>query len=55
MSSIGGVADALADAERGAVHAIGAELERPERVLEREAAIVVAVPIDADLGAAAGR
>ena len=42
------VADALADAERRAVHAIGAVLERPDRVLEREAAIVVAVPVDAD-------
>ena len=48
------VADALADAERGAVDAIGAELERPEGVDEREAAIVVAVPVDADVGAGPG-
>ena len=47
------VADALADAERRAVHAVGAELERPERVLEREAAVVVAVPVDADVVAPA--
>ena len=37
------------------VHAVGAELERPDRVLEREAAVVVAVPVDADLRARARR
>ena len=49
------VADALADAERSAVYAVGAELERPERVFEGEAAVVVAVPVDADGGAGARR
>ena len=48
------VADALADAEPRGVDAIGAVLERPDRILEREPAIVVAVPVDADLGAGAG-
>ena len=46
------VADALADAERGAVDAIGAVLDREDRVDDAEAAIVVAVPVDADVGAA---
>ncbi len=31
------------------MHAVGAELERPEGVLERETAVVVAVPVDPDL------
>ena len=46
------VADALADAERGAVDAIGAVLDREDRVDDAEPAIVVAVPVDADVGAA---
>lgn len=46
--------DALADAEAGAVHAIGAELERPDGVLQGETAVVVAVPIDAHVCAGAG-
>ena len=35
------------------MHAIGAVLERPERVAESEAAVVVPVPVDADLRARA--
>ena len=46
------VADALADAERGAVQAGGARLERRQRVRDREVAIAVAVPVDADAAAA---
>jgi hypothetical protein len=46
-----GIADPFADAERGAVHAVGAELEGPQRVFERETAVVVTVPIDAHLSA----
>src|ERR1019366_3126815 len=45
----GGVADALAEAERRSVYAIGSGLERPEGVAEREPAIVVAVPVEAGL------
>ena len=48
------VADALADPESRGMHAIGAVLEGPDGVLEREAAIVVTVPVDADVGAGAG-
>ena len=42
------VADALADAERGAVHAGRARLERRDAVDDGEAAVAVAVPVDAD-------
>src|SRR5690606_9718010 len=48
------IADPLTDAKGGAVHAIGAVLERPERVLESETAVVVTVPIDTDLGTRSG-
>jgi hypothetical protein len=44
-----GVADPLADAERGAMDAIGTELDREDRVDDAEATIVVAVPVDPDL------
>src|SRR5262249_19824484 len=43
------VADALADTEAGAVHAVHAGLRGPERGREREAAIVVAVPVELDV------
>src|SRR5690606_20499603 len=44
-----GIADAFADPEAGAVHAVHALLDRCERVGETEAAIAVAVPVDADV------
>ncbi len=47
------VADALADAEDAAMDAVGAILEREDRVDQREAAIVVAMPVDLHVGAGA--
>src|SRR5260221_11624303 len=49
-----GIPHAFADAERGAVDTIRPELERPEGVLERQTAIVVPVPVDADVLTRAG-
>ncbi len=49
-----GVADALADAERGAVHAVGAGFDGGHAVREPEAAIVVPVPVDAHVELVAG-
>ncbi len=46
------VADALADAEDRAVHAIRAVLQRVDRVRHAEAAIVVPVPVDPDVARA---
>jgi hypothetical protein len=43
------VADALADAQDGAVHAICAGLDRRQRVPEPEPPVVVSVPVDARL------
>src|ERR1051325_8518911 len=43
---------ALADAERGTVDAVGAVLDREDRVDHAQAAVVVAVPVDPDIGAA---
>ena len=42
------VADALADADRGAVQARRAGVERRQRVTDRKVAVAVAVPVDAD-------
>src|SRR5207247_317969 len=46
----GSVADALPDAARRAVHAVGARLERGDGVDYAETAIAVAVPVDLDRG-----
>src|SRR6185437_16628265 len=48
------VADTLADSERGAVHAVCAELECPDGIHESETAIVVTVPVEADARPGAG-
>ena len=42
------VSHPLADAEGGRVHAVGAELQGPQRVLEGESAVVVTVPVEPD-------
>jgi hypothetical protein len=49
------VAHPLADAEHRAVHAIDARGRRPERRRQGEAAIVVRVPVEPDVGRAEGR
>jgi hypothetical protein len=44
------IAGPLTDAERGAVDPVDSGLQCRERVGEREAAIIVAVPIELDVG-----
>ena len=49
------IANAFANAQRRAVHSIGAVLDREDRIDHSEAAIVVTVPVDADIRAVHAR